>query len=236
MKWTNRTSLGEVAAMQMARAAGIPVPRVLNCGEHRDDLRKISILMTRLPGIELVNSNDPLDVEAEEPWLHELKACIEAMRMWDPPSQDAICSPIGTALHSSRVPDHIMGPFKDHKEFYDHLFYPVSDHAFKSRAEFEKTLEKANKLRRKRHQIKFTHGDLKAHNVLVGDDGHLAGLIDWESGGWYPEYWEFTTAMRFGTNSWWYQVAAWMGGNQYLEELEADRALNDLTVDSYVTF
>lgn len=84
-----------------------------------------------------------------------------------------------------------------------------------SQKEFEKTLEKASRLRQKRHHIKFTHGDLKAHNVLVGNDGHLAELIDWESGGWYPEYRELTTAMRFGSRSWWDQVMTWMGGDRY---------------------
>ncbi|KMU85035.1 hypothetical protein CIHG_02818 [Coccidioides immitis H538.4] len=85
-----------------------------------------------------------------------------------------------------------------------------------------------------KHRIVFTHGDFKAHNILVDDDGHLSGFLDWESAGWYPEYWEFTTAMRFGKDSWWFQVASWMGGAQYLDELESDVALNLLTVDSYI--
>lgn len=124
-----------------------------------------------------------------------------------------------------------MGPFDIDKGLYDHLVYPVLDYAFKSEADFQKTLGTANRLRRQRYTTKLTHGDFKAHNILVSDGGHLAGLLDWESGGWYPEYREFTTAMRFGKDSWWYQVASWMGGNQYLEELEADEALNNLTVD-----
>lgn len=40
--------------------------------------------------------------------------------------------------------------------------------------------------------------------------------------------------MRFGKDSWWFQVASWMGGGQYLEELASDVALNLLTVDSYI--
>lgn len=52
MKWTDRTSLEEAIAMQMVGAAGIPVPKVINCGEHPDAPfnRVFSILMTRLPG------------------------------------------------------------------------------------------------------------------------------------------------------------------------------------------
>lgn len=72
-------------------------------------------------------------------------------------------------------------------------------------------LARANEIRKYAHRITFTHGDLKAYNILVGDDGHLSGFLDWESAGWYPEYWDFTTAMRFGRDSWWYQVASWLG-------------------------
>ncbi|RDW87043.1 Phosphotransferase family protein [Aspergillus mulundensis] len=237
LKWTNRTSLGEVAAMQMVRAAGIPAPKVISVGEHPNAFlnRNISILMTRLPGITLDYFDDnPLDDEIKDPWLEELKICVEAMRCWEPPCQDAICSPIGTELRSSRVPDHVMGPFKNHTEFYDHLFYPASRHGFDSDEEYEEAFLLASRLRQRPYQLKFTHGDFKRHNILVDDDGHLAGFLDWESGGWYPEYWEFTTAMRFGSLGWWYQVASWMGGDQYLDELASDKALNALTVDSYI--
>lgn len=75
-----------------------------------------------------------------------------------------------------------------------------------------------------------------AHNILVGDDGHLSGMLDWESAGWYPEYWEYTTAMRFGRDSWWFRAVSWIGGSEYLEELDYDRALNSLTVDTYAYF
>lgn len=191
--------------------------------------------MTRLPGFTLENSRDPFEGHDEGPWLEELKTCVDAMREWEPPSQESICSPIGTALRSSRVPDHIMGPFYSHKSFYQHLFAPASQHGFRSIDEYNEAFTAATQLQRP-YQVKFRNGDFKAHNILINDDGHLSGFLDWESGGWYPEYWEFTTAMRFGRDSWWYQVADWMGGHKYREELESDRALNLLTVDSYIAF
>lgn len=222
--------------MQMAEAAGIPVPKVLSYGEHPKAPfnRKISILMTRLPGVSLENSNDLLQIDDEEPWLEELKMCVCAMRLWRSPGQEIIGSPIGTSLRSSRVPGHVMGPFMDQEDLYEHLISPASAHAFKSTAEYESTLARADQLRQRHYRIMFTHGDFKAHNVLVGDDGHLSGFLDWESAGWYPEYWEFMTAMRFGKESWWFQVASWIGGDQYYDELNSDMALNLLTVDSYI--
>ncbi|PYH75178.1 aminoglycoside phosphotransferase family protein [Aspergillus vadensis CBS 113365] len=236
MKWTDRTSIEEVVSMQMADAAGIPVPKVLCCGEHPKAPfnRRISILMTRLPGVPLDNSDDELQSDSEEPWLEELKMCMHSMRLWTPPSPDSICSPIGTSLRSSRVPDHIMGPFTDQIQFFEYLISPASSHGFDSRFEFENALALAKKLSQHKYRITFTHGDFKAHNILVDDNGHLSGFLDWECAGWYPEYWEFTTAMRFGKGSWWFQVASWMGGDDYSNELDSDIALNLLTVDSYI--
>lgn len=238
IKWTDRTSMEEAVAMHMARSAGMPVPKVLCCGEHPNAAfnRTFSILMTRLPGVPLENSRDQLEINAEGPWLQELKTCVQSMRSWSPPDQGAICSPIGTSIRSSRVPGHTMGPFPSEREFYDYLFSPASSHTFESPVEYEQTLSCAKKLQQRSHQTMFTHGDFKAHNILISDDAHLSGFLDWESAGWYPEYWEFTTAMRFGRNSWWFQVASWMGGDRYPEELDSDIALNLLTVDSYIAF
>lgn len=39
----------------------------------------------------------------------------------------------------------------------------------------------------------FTHGDLSIGNIIV-DGGNLAGILDWESSGYFPVWWEFTCA------------------------------------------
>ncbi|KAI1972468.1 hypothetical protein LOZ51_005976 [Ophidiomyces ophidiicola] len=191
--------------------------------------------MTRLPGTSLENSGDPFEPDNEGPWIHELKLCLNSMRMWRAYSdENHICSVLGTSIQSTRVPNHIMGPFTSERGLTQYLLSAASAHGFKSREEYDKALVRAKRIDQHSHRVTFTHGDFKAHNILVDDDGHLSGFLDWESAGWYPEYWDYTTAMRFGQNSWWYQVAMWMGGDQYLEELNADIALNLLTVDSYI--
>ncbi|KAL2818790.1 phosphotransferase family protein [Aspergillus cavernicola] len=231
LKWTERTSIEEVMAMKMARAAGMPVPKVISCGKHGG---WVSILMTRLPGTPLLNSDEQFDADAEGPWVHELKQCLHAMRLWRCPTDSKyIGSVIGTAIHSIRVPMHRMGPFTYEAELLKHLLSPASMHSFISTREYEATLLRAKRLNMRPHRITFTHGDLQAHNILV-DEGHLSGFLDWESGGWCPEYWEFTTSMRYAKSSWWYQTSYWLGGDQYMPELDSDKALNTLTVDSYV--
>ncbi|KPA36253.1 hypothetical protein FLAG1_10995 [Fusarium langsethiae] len=39
----------------------------------------------------------------------------------------------------------------------------------------------------------FTHGDLSSLNIMAVDD-KVTGIVDWESAGWMPPYWEYTSA------------------------------------------
>jgi hypothetical protein len=44
----------------------------------------------------------------------------------------------------------------------------------------------------------FTHSDIAPRNILVGNDleNPVIGIVDWESAGWYPVYWEYANMMR----------------------------------------
>ncbi|KAF8153281.1 hypothetical protein B0H34DRAFT_663221 [Crassisporium funariophilum] len=43
--------------------------------------------------------------------------------------------------------------------------------------------------------IVLTHGDLNERNIVV-DDGTITGLVDWETLGWYPDFWELMAALQ----------------------------------------
>jgi aminoglycoside phosphotransferase len=61
------------------------------------------------------------------------------------------------------------------------------------------------------HFIVFSHGDLKHHNITV-QGRRITGFIDCESAGWYPDYWDFTTALRFTREDlWWYHFVMRLG-------------------------
>lgn len=77
----------------------------------------------------------------------------------------------------------------------------------------------------KDHGVTFTHGDLHMRNILVekvliepnsastgvrAAEGNqrwsyqVRGIVDWESAGWYPAYWEYASAIaRFQSESDW---------------------------------
>ena len=48
---------------------------------------------------------------------------------------------------------------------------------------------------RHRNKTVFTHGDINGSNILV-KNGKVVALIDFEMSGFYPQYWEYTTAMH----------------------------------------
>lgn len=41
----------------------------------------------------------------------------------------------------------------------------------------------------------FTHGDLSSLNILASGD-EIVGIVDWETAGRYPSYWEYTTDLN----------------------------------------
>jgi len=66
----------------------------------------------------------------------------------------------------------------------------------------------------------FTHSDLQRMNIMVqkwsttgcveeAEDGYSLIIIDWESSGWYPSYWEFATVM-FSCGRWDDDWAVWV--------------------------
>ncbi|GIC93484.1 uncharacterized protein Aud_009972 [Aspergillus udagawae] len=221
--------------MQAARRAGLPVPRVICYGEHPDcPHAPVSILMTRVPGDELGQAYKTLSEEDRNSILQQLKGYLEAMRRWqNPVGGNRICSLIGTAVRSVRIPNHLAGPFETEQEFNEYLLSPSWAGGFQSETEYKNALDRAKKMEQMSHRIVFTHGDLAHHNIMV-QGGRITGFLDWEAAGWYPDYWDFTTALRFAPpDFWWYGFMMELGGESYLAELDCERALTSLTSESY---
>ena len=127
------------------------------------------------------------------------------------------------------MPERYSGPFASEDEFNAFLIAP----AYAPPEKLPILMKRVQKLFDNKHKILYTHGDLKHHNILV-HNGHISGCIDWESAGWYPEYWDLTTALRFAREDfWWYHFVLDLGGQKYLKYMDAERALLTLTTDSF---
>lgn len=236
LKWSDGTRLEEVLATKVCRAAGIPTPKILCYGDQpMTPHAPVSFLMTRLPGCEVGQVYKSLSPEAKATFIKEIKTYLNLIRQWESPwGEEKVCSIIGGPIRSIRVPNNLVGPCDAGQELHNYLLSPARN-SFDSEEEYEEHLKRARKLRSlQRPGVKFTHGDLKRHNILVDNEGHVTGFIDWESAGWYPEFWEYTTAMRYVLkNSGWWDVLMELGCDKYLEEEECESSLLSLTVDSW---
>lgn len=84
----------------------------------------------------------------------------------------------------------VKGPFHSEEDFNNAIIDAYQSKAPKRRIKGFL----AGMLSHRKHQIAFTHGDLRQQNIMV-KDGNVTGILDWEFSGWYPEYWEFSKAL-----------------------------------------
>ena len=85
--------------------------------------------------------------------------------------------------------------------------------------------EKVVNSHRQHYATKFTHGDFAPRNIMVKRDGTITAIIDWDSAGWFPEYWEYTKAMftPHAPDDWVESIGEMTG--RYDEQLAGERQL-----------
>jgi aminoglycoside phosphotransferase len=74
------------------------------------------------------------------------------------------------------------------------------------------------------HKPVFSHADFQRKNIMMRNDGGIV-VIDWETAGWYPSYWEYTLA-NFTCDSWDDDWHVWVG--KILDEYPNEYAWMDM--------
>ncbi|WPB04332.1 uncharacterized protein RHO25_008978 [Cercospora beticola] len=185
--------LTEAASMlYIAANTSIPVPKV-HCAFKSEG--KVYLVMEKVRGENMYKAWEQLAESERERLLAQLKELLEQMRSLQPPTGTGVQSCVGGSLHDSRIPHGKprFGPFKTIQEFHLWLrdglqISDIQDGAH--REELETMIKQQDK---DWPPVVFTHGDLNPANILV-HQGRISGIIDWEFAGWYPHYWEYTSA------------------------------------------
>lgn len=133
--------------MQVARNAGLPVPRVICYSAHPDTPHApVSILMTRVPGEALGRVYEVFSDEDRNLVLEELRAYLEIMRVWSSLwGELRICSLPGTSIRSAHAPGHFSGPFESEDDLNKYLVRPAWSGGFSSDTEYEDALDRAKR-------------------------------------------------------------------------------------------
>ncbi|KAI1804867.1 kinase-like protein [Daldinia bambusicola] len=218
--------LTEAATMIfVAQNTSIPVPRVHCSFIHKN---KAYIVMERIQGDNLCNVWNKLSEEDKDIILSQLRCMLQELRAIKPPPNTGVESCVGGSLQDSRNSRSCprFGPFKTIQDFHSWLRggseiadfpngfpNPQTEHDWD---DFQKMVKRQD---RSWPAPVFTHGDLNLSNILVRGN-QVVGIIDWEFGGWYPSYWEYTSACYLPMNDWTPIVSRFL--EPYPEELEME--------------
>ena len=175
--------------------------------------------MTELPGIGLdVLSLEEIDLDIVR---DDLIRILTSMRSFSSPWGTSICGVDGGTVAGPLIPLSPLPASTDEASFYQ-LIRQIGNFAGKD----QKTVASTEKFfARPTHAVVFTHGDLNPHNILVSPDGHVCGIIDWESAGWLPEYWEVSVTAILRQRAWGQFMDKGITLGVYAEEVEGHRQM-----------
>ncbi|KAI1928504.1 hypothetical protein LOZ65_001997 [Ophidiomyces ophidiicola] len=172
IKYGKFQHLSSAEAMQtIASNTSIPVPKIY-CAFERMGITYI--VMSRLKAVRSVKED-----------------YIDEMRCLKPPAVGVVEGVNGSMLYDLRVSGDMKGygPFDSVPSFHSFLTNAVEQ----STNQFPEINQLLAMYQTSQFTTCFTHGDLNSANILVDGD-RIAGIVDWDTCGWYPEYWEYTTA------------------------------------------
>ncbi|KAI0410623.1 kinase-like protein [Xylaria grammica] len=198
------TTLAEAHVLRFVAAhTSIPVPRVYCAFSHRG---RVYIVMERIDGVNVGRGWVRRSEESQRAILAQLRGMVEQLRRVQPPVNTRGVSNIsGGAIYDPRLPTRsLWGPFSCIDDFHAHLRdnIPLDMDPSDTPADL---LELLAFHKQSFTDTRLTHGDLSSSNILVKGD-KIVGIVDWETAGWFPLYWEYVSAWNVNPqNEFWQQ-------------------------------
>ncbi|PIL33379.1 hypothetical protein GSI_03999 [Ganoderma sinense ZZ0214-1] len=205
----------EGLAMNLARAMGVPAPRFISFAEPPPDYYFSD-------GIE---PDDQVDFDVIK---DDLVHILTLMRSFSSPWGSAICGVDGGPVAGPLVPLTPLQASPDEAAFYQ-LMRHLGSFELKDKNE---TAGAEKFFALPPHAIVFTHGDLNRHNIMVGPDGHITGIIDWEAAAWLPDYWEVSVTAILPQRHWGRFMNETVTSGIYAEEVVGHREMFSFIGDS----
>lgn len=182
-EYTNMEYLG-------LNAPEVPVPKPQ--GVLTSD-KTAYIFMSFIPGPTLESVWSQLSDEQKTSVTNQLSRMLLKLRELKVPEDGQLGGVGGEGCKDSRRHTRIsQKPIRSTAEFEDFIF---SNPHFGGSVYIE-LLRKMSQSHTPK--VVFSHGDLRPANIVVQSDQHgnysISGILDWEMGGFYPDYWESVKA------------------------------------------
>lgn len=228
VKYGNLQCVTEAATMEhIAKHTTIPVPKVYCAFNHKGITY---IVMERLDGEYLGKGWCRRSEESKAEILSQLRNMVSQMRAIPQSTDVGIANVKGGSLYDGRLPAALkgnrFGPFPEVAEFHRYLRRGV-DSDSTDLPEIGQLIEKHGE----KWPICFTHGDLSSLNILARGD-KVTGIVDWETAGWYPSYWEYTSAWNVNPqNEFWRNEI-----NKFIDSMPEELAMDQLRLKYFGEF
>ncbi|KAK7554202.1 kinase-like domain-containing protein [Phyllosticta citricarpa] len=192
VKYGPSKSLAEASTMRfVAHHTSVPVPKVHCAFTHNGCTY---IVMERIRGHMLGKGWVYRSQESKKLILSQLKSMVEQIRQLPAPGPE-VSNIDGGPLYDPRPsmpgPDLHFGPFATIQEFHEYLRNGMESHS--------DLPQQVNELIHFHDgpwiDPVFTHGDLSSLNIMCEND-KITGIVDWETSGWFPYYWEYTVTCQ----------------------------------------
>ena len=213
VKATGLTSLAEASAMRfVAENTTIPVPKVYSAFEHKG---VVYIVMERIDGLYLAHGWLQRTDESRARILSSLRRMIEQLRQIPAPAGCGVSNADGGPIYDPRLPGpKHWGPFRTIDDFHRKLRLDLDQPVYRGRPLGEDFGRLISFHKQQWPSPVFTHGDLSSLNILARGD-EVVGIVDWETSGWMPPYWEYTSAWNVNPQNQFWQVEV----DRFLEPL-----------------
>jgi aminoglycoside phosphotransferase len=195
IKFGDSVTLSEANTLRfIARHTSVPVPKVHHAFTHHG---RTYILMERIRGETIAKRWRSLSDASKSFIFSQLTQMIQELRSVPCPN-DNVSDLDGGPIHDYRLQTSSWGPFRTIADFHLSLRNDVTLKSLES----PNSLSPAAILDLERlitfHESVLrppvlTHGDLSSLNILIHDNT-VVGIIDWDTAGWLPYYWEYTMA------------------------------------------
>lgn len=171
--WAPKHQAESQALQLVERYTQIPAPRAIDAIKYSDSS---FLLMTGLLGKGLGLMLSAMTDQQVDAVVQDLKAYIVQLRRISNKTDSGfqICNALGGGILDWRIGDSQREElkFRDETEFSQYLTHdlPLNKDMW----------EKTSKSHGMKHEIVFTHADLKLRNILVDKDMKISGIVDWE--------------------------------------------------------
>ncbi|KAK7462346.1 hypothetical protein VKT23_007947 [Stygiomarasmius scandens] len=183
VKFSDSGLLQETFVMELIRSkTDIPVPQVIMTFVDDD---QVYLVMTPIAGETLSSKIHDMSPEQLITVARELAKHINTIQQLGVPSEPAPSRLIGAWLG---------GPLQNI------VFDPAPCLPFQSNTDFrlywEQRLKESRQIKMpESYKVVLAHGDLDTQNIML-QDGHIVGIIDWDTFGWYPDFWDVMMAVK----------------------------------------